>query len=89
MDRESTARSELYRCRPPARLKIPISVHLTESNNEVPPEADFDMAVQGLRAGIAGGPSGMMAEDLKEWSKEDKREKEPVGRKREMMVWLL
>ena len=38
LDRESTVRAELYRCRPPARLKVPILVQPMEVNAEVPTE---------------------------------------------------
>ena len=37
--------------------------------------------MRGLNSGRAGGPSGIRAEDLKGCCKEDKREKEPEGRR--------
>ena len=44
-------------------------------SDEVPTEAEVDMAVQGLRTGRAGGPSGMILGYLKGWLKEAKWEK--------------
>ena len=38
LDQESEVIAELYRCRPPARLKVPILVQPMEVNAEVPTE---------------------------------------------------
>ena len=87
VNRESKVRAELYRCRPPARLKVPILVQSTEVSNELPTEAKVNMEVRGIRTGRSGGPSGMRVEDFKGWCKEAKREKDPVGRRQELLVW--
>ena len=70
LDQESVVREEIYRCRPPERLKVPILVQMMEDNNQVPTEAEVELAVRGMILGIAGGPSGMISYDLKGWCKE-------------------
>ena len=47
---------ELYRCRPPARLWVPILVHPLEVNDDIPEESEIEIAVLGLKDGRAGGP---------------------------------
>ena len=47
------------------------------------------MSVRGLKSGIAGGPSGMCAEDLKGWLRKAKREKYPKRRRWELVVRLV
>ena len=84
LDRDLTVRAELYRCRPPARLKVPILVQSTVVSNEVPTESEVYMAVRGVRTGRSWDLSGMKTEDLKGWYKEAKRDKDPVGR-----IWYL
>ena len=73
LDQESVVRAELYRCQPPARLKVPILVHPVAVNDDVPKEAEVELEVWGMKGGRAGGLSGMRAEDLKGWRKESKR----------------
>ena len=68
-----TVRLELYRCWPPARIKVPILVQPAAVNNGAPTEAEVKMAVWGLKRGRKGGPSGMREEDLKGCRKESKR----------------
>ena len=41
-------------------------------NNDIPEEAEIEMAVHWLKGGKARGPAGMRAEDLKGWRKESK-----------------
>ena len=65
LDRESEDRAELYRCRPLERIKVYILVKPVEVNDGVTTEAEFDLAVQGLRARRVGVPLCMRAEDLK------------------------
>ena len=67
LDQESAERAELYRLWPPARLQVPILVHSAAVNDEIPEEAEIEMAVRGLKGGKEGGPSGMRAEDQKGW----------------------
>ena len=76
----SEDRVELYRCRPPERLRVPILVQLSAVNNDIIAEAEIDMTLQGLKGGRAGGPSGMRVEDLKGWCREAKCEKDPEGK---------
>ena len=52
MYRELTVRAELYRCRPPARLKATILFQPTEIIEEVPTKAELEMEVRGRRTGI-------------------------------------
>ena len=82
-------RSELYRCRPPARLKVLILVQTEVVKNDVPMEADIKLAVQGLKGGRAGSLSGMIAKDLEGWRKKAKREKDLERRRWELVVRLM
>ena len=61
LDQESAVRVELYRLRPPARLKVPILVQPAEVNDDVPTEAEGELAVRGIKGGRAGVPSDMRA----------------------------
>ena len=56
-------------------------MQLSAVNNYIPVEAEIEMAVQGVKGGIEGGPSGMREEELKGWRKKSKREKETEGRR--------
>ena len=80
-----TVRAELCRFRPLARLKVLILVQTMEVSNELPTEAEVYMEVRGLRTGIEGGLSRMIAEDLKGRQKETKRKKYQVGRRWELV----
>ena len=73
LDQESVVGDEIYKCWPPARLKVAILVHPTEVNNEVTTEVGVKLVVRGLRLRRARGPSDMRVEDLKGWRKEAKR----------------
>ena len=73
LNQESVFRAELYKCRIPARLKVPILVQPAAVNDDVPTVAEVKMLVRGLKGGRAVGPFGMILEDLKGWRKEDKR----------------
>ena len=55
----------------------------------MPKGAEVDLAVRVVRTGRARGPSVMIVEDLKGWSKEAKRDKESVGRIWELVVRLV
>ena len=55
LDQESAFRAELYRCRTSARLKVPMLVHPGVVNNDIPTEAEVELAVQGLKGGRTGG----------------------------------
>ena len=86
---ESVVRAELYRCRPPARLKVPILVQPAAVSDDVPTELEVDLAVRGMKYGRSGGPSGMRSGDLKVWRKGENRDKEPEGRRWELAVRLM
>ena len=89
LDQELAVMAELYRCRSPERLKVPILVHQTEVDDEVPTEAEVNLEVGGIKAVRAGVLSGMRAEDLKRWCRESKQEMEPVGRRWDPVVRLV
>ena len=52
-------------------------------------EAELVEAVWGLKGGRSGGASGMSAEDLKGWMREETRTKAPVRRSWELLVRLV
>ena len=54
----SEDRGEIYRCRPPARLWVPILVHPLAVNDDIPEESEIEIAVLGLKGGRAGGSVG-------------------------------
>ena len=85
----SADRAELYRCSPPEGLQVPLLVQTAEVNVSIPSEAEIEVAVQGLKIGIAGGQLGIRAEDLKGWIREAKLEKEPTRRRWEIVVRLV
>ena len=58
-------------------------------NDDVPTEAEIDLAVRGLKGGRVGGPLGMRLEDLKRWRKEAKCDKEPEGERWKIVVQLV
>ena len=70
-------------------LKVPILVQPVSVNNDVPIEAEVELAVRGLKGGRAVGPSGMRLEDLKGRLKKSKRDKESEGRRWEMLVQIV
>ena len=59
--------AELYRCRPPDELWVPLLVILAEVDEGIPSETYIELSVQGLKGGIVGGLLDMRAEDLKGW----------------------
>ena len=85
----SIDRAEIYRCRPPEELRVPLLVQPAAVNDDTPAEADIYMAVRRLKIGKEGGASGTRAENLKEWLREAKREKDPERRSWELVVRLL
>ena len=68
---------------------MPILVHLAAVNNAIPTEAEVELRVRGLKGAKLGGPSGMRAEDLKGWRKEANWEKDPEGKRLELVVRLV
>ena len=74
----ATERVELYSCRPPKGLRVPILGTLMEVEDGIPGEAEVVQAVWGLKRGRVGGPLGVRVEDLKGWLQEASRETNPV-----------
>ena len=63
----ATERSEIYRCRSPEVIQVPILVILAAVEDGIPGEEEVAQLVWILKRGRYGGPSVMRAEDLKEW----------------------
>ena len=80
---------ELYRCRSPEGLKVPLLVRKADNEDGIPTGAEVADAVWGLKGGRAGGPSVMQAEDLKGWLREATHTKAPSQRRWEILVRLL
>ena len=57
----STERAELYRCRLPEGLRVPILVRQSDIADGVTTEVEVETVVKGLKGGRAGAPSGMRA----------------------------
>ena len=55
LDQVSEYRVELYICRLPEGLRVPLLVQIADVNNETTEEEEIDMEVQGLKSGRAGG----------------------------------
>ena len=89
LDRIATERADIYRYRPPAGLRVPITVTPAEADDGVPEEAKIEQAVRGLKGGREGGLYGMRTEDLKGWLREASQEKNPVRRWWRLLVRLI
>ena len=89
LDCIATERADLYRCRQPEELRVPIMVTPSEVEDGVPEESDITQVVRGLKEGRAGGPSGMQVEDVKGWLREASREKNPTRRRYRLLVRLI
>ena len=76
----TTEREDLYRCRLPEGLQVPLLVQLTEVDDGIPLEAEIELSVQDLKEGRADRLLGMREEDPKVYLKEAKRKKDPVSR---------
>ena len=74
LDSIATERLEIYRCRPPEGLRFPILVTPAAVENGILGEEEVAQAVRIFKRGRDGAPSGMRAEDLKEWLKEASRD---------------
>ena len=82
-------RADLYRCRQPEGLQVPIMVMPSEVEDGVPEESDITQVVRGLKGGRLGGLLGMQAEDIKGWLREASWEKNPVKRRWRLLVRLI
>ena len=89
LDHIATERAELYRCRPPEGLRLPILVTPAALDKIIPEEAEIEKLVRGLKRGRADGPSGMGAEDIKWWLQEALQEKNLVRRQFQLLVRLI
>ena len=59
LDQVSADREDIYLCRPPARLMVPILVQMSAVNDDIQEKADIEMRVQVFKCGRAGGLFGM------------------------------
>ena len=80
LDLVATERTDIYRCRPPEGLQVPIMVTLAEVDYGIPEGEEIERAVKGLKGEREDEPSGMQAEDLKGWLQEALWENNPVRR---------
>ena len=55
----------------------------------IPTEVEVEQKVRGMKGGIAEGLLVIRAEDLKRWLREATLKKEPVSRRRELLVILV
>ena len=55
----SADRAELYRCRPPEGLWVPLLLQPSVVSDDIPSEAEIEMAVKRLKVRRAGGLSFM------------------------------
>ena len=53
----SNKRVDLYRCRPPEELRVPILVGKLDIEDGIPMELEVETEVTGPKGGIAGGAS--------------------------------
>ena len=58
---------EIYSCRTPGGLRVPILTTPTVVDDGIPSEEDIEQAVRELKRGVSGGPSDIRANDLKGW----------------------
>ena len=89
LDQVSTDRADLYRCRTPEGLRVPLLVCQSDIKDGLTTEAEVSVPVRVLEGSIAGGPPGMRTEDLKGWIMEATCKKEPVRRWGELVVRLV
>ena len=89
MDSIATERVEIYRCRPPEGLRVTILVLPAAVEDRIPGEEEMAQAVRILKRCRSGGPSGMRAEDPKEWLGEAPRETNPVTHQWRLLVRLI
>ena len=85
----ATERAEIYKCRPPEGLQVPILVTMEAVEDRILGEEKVAQAVQSLKRVRAGGLLGMMAEDLKGWLRELSRETDPVTYWWRLLVQLI
>ena len=86
LEQISTLREDLYRQRPPEGEPIPILLQMLSIVDGTPEGGEIAASVHKLRAGRAGGPSGMKEEHPKTWLREETREKDPDTKKWDKLV---
>ena len=85
----ATEWEELYKCRPPEGLLVPILVTPAAVEDGILGEEEVAQAVRGLNRVRAGVPLGMRLEDLKGWLREVSREADPVTHRWQLLVRLI
>ena len=68
-----TKREDLYRCRQPEGIQVPILVTPAGVEEGIPGKEEVAQAVRSLKRARAGVPSGRRVEDLKGWLREASR----------------
>ena len=89
MEQNSTLQEDIYRRRPPEGEPIPILLQMLSIVDGTPEGGEIAASVHKLRAGRAGGPSGMNVEHLKTWLREETREKDPDTKKWDKLASIL
>ena len=89
LDEVLMERAELYMCRMPEELKVPILVRQSDIEDGIPTDSEVETEVKGLKGDIAGAPLGMCVEDLKGWLREATRKKELVRERWALLVRLV
>ena len=82
----ATKRVDLFRCRPPEGLRVPILVTLVVVEYGIPGEEEVTQAVPSLKICRSGGPLDMRAKDLKEWLREASRKTDLVTHRWRLLV---
>ena len=85
----SVERAEIYRCRTPEGICVPILVTPSEVENGVPKEAEVAQLVWKFKGGRAGRLLDMWAEDLKGWLREASRDKNQMKSRWRLLVSLI
>ena len=67
LDKVTVDRTEIYRCRPPKGLRVPLLMRQADIKDGTPTKAEVSEAVRGLKGVRSGGPPGTCSEDLKLW----------------------
>ena len=67
LDSVATKRAEIYRCRPPEGIRVPILIMTAAVEDGIPGGEEVEQAVRNLKRVISGGLSGMRTKDLNGW----------------------
>ena len=85
----TTEYANLYSQTPPPGDPVPITVAPFNILDDVPDDAEIEVAVRRLRRGKAPGPTGLRADHLKEWLDAARREHEPDSANWDSLVALV